>query len=164
MVDRWEILAVVVSLTSAWISFLAMRRADNANRRSNELADQNNTLVEIANELQERLLAIEEAREKDRLAALRPVRFELTCKDWERGIDDIIAMNHGRGTAFNVRLFVNLRQIGDQIDMCPPGESITVSGLPPRIHLPATVHIKWDEEREKDKSDTITLDQQHVRR
>jgi hypothetical protein len=106
MADRWELLAVIIAVISACISFIAMRRADNASRRSNELAEQNNTLSEIANDLQKRLVAIEEKREIERGVARFRAEFTwaLMPHPGAGRSKDLILENVGAGTAHEVAI------------------------------------------------------------
>lgn len=91
----WEALAVVIALIAAVISWRSLLSARAANERANRA-------MEHGNEIQERLLALEEAREADRKGAQE--RAELAYTIEEGRTKRVVITNQGPGRATDIEL------------------------------------------------------------
>lgn len=134
------LLATILAAAIAWRATFAAR---DAARESNDI--------------QKRLLIIEEQRERDRIASLRPVKFEISCKNYDSGLSEVTALNTGEQTAFNVQFFLLRLPFEGLIEEIPPGESVTINNLRQGIYLPVDLHIKWQDQNGNGKSQTITI-------
>lgn len=143
--------------TSTWINFLILLATVLAAAIAWRATFAARDAARESNDIQKRLLIIEEQRERDRIASLRPVEFEIGCKNYDSGLSEITALNAGKQTAFNAQFFLLRLPFEGLIEEIPPGESVTINNLRQGIYLPVDLHIKWQDQNGNGKSQTITI-------
>ncbi len=106
LAEWFDLIAVLVALIAVGVAWDAKGKADRATRRSNELA------VE-ANELNRRLVAIEETREQERKISLKKADLRCQIEPYNSSLNRLVIRNVGQGVASDVKVEVNGKPISE---------------------------------------------------
>lgn len=119
-----------IALGSLLISAIAVIRSSRADRRSNEIADDQKEIASEQRDLNERLVEIEEARRDEETRQQESAEVSVDLLPSGKS-SEIVLRNHGPAPAEDVRVEIKMSGEGDEAYRSPSEEDIR--GNPPGL-------------------------------